>query len=115
VVETVEDFIETYAAAIAAGDVDFLFDRLHPAVVGGFGSELCRSWIESEILQFTSYTMTGPADGPYDQSFTTPVGTGIIENAFVAPITFTFQGQSFDTDAGFALVDAEMHWLGLCR
>ncbi len=113
--ESVEQFVELFAAAVAAGDVDFLFGRLHPAVVGGFGPDLCRQWVTDEILQFTEYQLTGPAEGPNDQSFTTPAGTGVIANSFNAPVRFTFQGQPFDSQAGFALVDGEMYWLGQCR
>ncbi len=113
--ETVEDFVVTFAAAIAAGDVDFLLDRLHPAVVGGFGPALCRTWIEGEILLLGDYKLAGPVEGPRDQPFTTPAGTGTISDAFVAPVSFVFQGQSFDGEGGFALVDNDMFWLGQCR
>jgi hypothetical protein len=115
VAETVEGFVERFAGAIATSDVDFLFDRLHPAVVGGFGPELCRNWVEVEILQFSDYELAGPAEGPRDQSFSTPAGTGVIEHAFAAPIRFTFHGQAFDAEGGFALIGLEMYWLGQCR
>ncbi len=69
-------------------------------MVGGFGPDLCRNWVEDEILQFSNYELSGPAEGPCDQSFTTPAGTGVIENAFSAPVVFTFQDQSFDAEAG---------------
>ena len=110
-----EDFLVAFAAAIAAGDVDYLFDRLHPAVVGGYGPELCRTWIEVEILQLVDYQLTGPVEGPVGQPFTTPAGTGTIEDAYSAPVSFVFQGQLFDVVGGFALIDSEMHWLGECR
>ena len=113
--ETVEEFVDRFAAAIAASDVEFLFDRLHPAVIGGFGPDVCRNWVEAEILQFSDYELTGLAEGPGDQSFSTPAGSGVIENAFSAPIHFTFQGQGFDAEGGFALIDTEMYWLGQCR
>ncbi len=113
--ETVEEFVLAFAAAIAVGDVEFLFDRLHPAVVGGFGPVLCRSWIEGEVLLLGNYELSGLVEGPRDQSFTTPAGTGTIPDAFAAPVSFVFQGQSFDGEGGFALVDNEMFWLGQCR
>lgn len=113
--ETVEDFVVRFASAIEDGDVDFLFDRLHPAVVGGFGMDLCRSWITNEILVLENYRLTGPVVGPQEQSFTTPVGQGIIENGFAAPVAFTFQGQEFESEGGFALIGSEMFWLGQCR
>lgn len=113
--ETVEEFVLAFAAAIASGDVDFLVNRLHPAVVGGFGPALCRTWIETEILELVDYQVTGPAVGPRTQTFTTPAGTGTIEDAFSAPVSFLFQGQKFDAEGDFALVDSEMRWMGQCR
>lgn len=113
--ETVEEFVIAFAAAIASGDVDFLVNRLHPAVVGGFGSALCRTWIETEILELVDYQVTGPTVGPHAQTFTTPAGTGTIEEAFSAPVSFVFQGQKFDAEGDFALVDSEMRWMGQCR
>lgn len=113
--ETVEEFVIAFAAAIASGDVDFLINRLHPAVVGGFGPALCRTWIETEILELVDYQVTGPAVGPRTQTFTTPAGTGTIEDAFSAPVSFVFQGQKFDAGGDFALVDGEMRWMGQCR
>ncbi len=113
--ESVEEFVVLFALAIGAGDVEFLLDRLHPAAVGGFGLDLCRDWIEVEILQLGDYQLTGPAEGPRDQSFTTPAGTGTIADAFSAPVSFIFQGQLFDAEGDFALIDTEMYWLGQCR
>ena len=110
-----EDFVGLFAAAIAADDVDFLFDRLHPASLGGFGPDLCRSWIEQDILTLEDYQLTSEVEGPHDQSFTTPAGTGTIENAYSADVTFSFQGQLINGAAGFASFDGVMHWLGQCR
>ncbi|MCH8900579.1 MAG: hypothetical protein IH942_08850 [Acidobacteria bacterium] len=113
--ESVEEFVVLFALAIGAGDIEFLLDRLHPAAVGGFGLDLCRNWIEAEILQLGDYQLTGPAEGPRDQSFTTPAGTGTIADAYSAPVSFTFQGQLFDAEGDFALIGTEMYWLGQCR
>ena len=114
-VESVEDFVELFASAIAEDNVGFLYDRLHPASVGGFGPDLCRSWIENEIVTLDNYKLESEANGPHDQSFTTPAGTGTIENAFSADVSFSFQGQLINGEAGFALIDGVMHWLGQCR
>ncbi len=113
--ESIEDFVVRFALAIASGDVEFLLDRLHPAVLGGFGPDLCRNWIETEILQLGNYQLTGPVEGPRDQSFTTPAGTGTIEGAYSAPVSFIFEGQLFNAEGGFALIGTEVHWLGQCR
>lgn len=113
--QLIEDFVVLFALAIADGDADFLLNRLHPAVTGGFGPDLCLNWIETEILQLGDYELTGPVQGPQDRPFTTPAGTGTIEGAYSAPVSFVFQGQLFNAQGGFVLIGAEVNWLGQCR
>jgi len=71
--------------------------------------------MESEILLLEDFGLTGAVEGPFDKEFTTPSGTGVIENTFSGPISFTLQGQSFAVTADFALVDTKIRWLGQCR
>jgi len=110
----VELFVEAYAAALVADDVDFLFDSLHPVVIDGYGADECRNWIQSEIILLGDYALTGPVDGPFEQPFTTPSGTGTIPDAYSAPIRFSFKGQDFESTGGFADVDGQIRWLGQC-
>ena len=48
--QLVEQFIPMYRIAIQLENVDFLFDRLHPEVLTLSTPELCRDFIEREIL-----------------------------------------------------------------
>jgi hypothetical protein len=113
--ETVEQFVAAYAAALETGDRNFVFERLHPVVVDGFGAELCSSWVDAEIMALSDYTLVSVNSGPITQSVITPAGSQQVENFFDASVSFTFQGQSFDAGGAFALVGLEMHWLGQCR
>lgn len=114
--QTVEDFVAEYRIALDEDDVDFLFDRLHPLVVEAYGEEVCRTWVETEVLALEDYQLEGEASGPADQLFTDPDGEQFaIADTFTAPVSFTFQGERFEADAQFALVDSLMFWLGTCN
>ena len=108
--QTVEEFFPDYVAAIESGDVDFLFDRLHPAVVEQFDPELCRAFIEREILALGNYQVTGDVTGPAPQD----IG-GATYEVYSAPVSFDFQGESFEGTASFAVVDGEIRWFTTCR
>ena len=109
--ETVEEFFPEYLAAIEGGDIEFLFDRLHPVVLAQPSADLCRAFIEREILALVNYRITGDITGPVSQTI---AGTTVSE-VFSAPVAFVFQGQSFDGTATFAAVDRQMRWFTECR
>lgn len=112
--ETVEEFVETFDASLETDDESFLFDRLHPVVIEGYGEELCREWIAREIVELSDYRLTGEPEGPEPRTVQTPQGEREID-LISAPVSFTFQGQSFEATAGFSLVDGLVHWVGECR
>jgi hypothetical protein len=108
--ELIAAFVDDYVAAIESGDVDFLLDRLHPAVLDQFDTELCRTFIEREILALRNYRLTGDIEGPTPES----IGGRDFES-YSAPIAFDFQGESFDGGASWGLVDGEVRWFTTCR
>ncbi|MGH3650673.1 MAG: hypothetical protein ACRDU9_08185 [Acidimicrobiia bacterium] len=113
-VETAEEFVAAFAAAVDADDADFLFSRLHPVVVEIHGEELCRAWIAEEIVALSDYRLTAEPSAPARQLIQTPAGEREVD-VISAPVSFTFQGESFETTATLSLVDGVMHWLGECR
>lgn len=113
--ERVGEFVDQYADALERDDVDFLLAALHPVVIDGFGLETCRAWIRDEIVLIDSYRIVGAIEGPMEQSFSTPAGTGTIDDAYAATVAFSFRGQAFEAEGGFAEVDGMVHWLGQCR
>jgi hypothetical protein len=113
--QTVEDFVFQLRAAIDADDVEFVFGRLHPAVVDAYGAETCRSWVETEIIKLENYGVIGEVNGPSDRTAKLPGGDQVIKDMFDAPIRFRLDGQSFDSEGGFALVDGLIYWLGQCE
>ncbi len=106
--ETLEEFVLLFSAALDAGDVEFVWRRLHPDVVEVGGEALCRSWVENEIMGLSEYTLFEVTAGPATVSG--------IDGVYSAAVSFVFQGERFDDAVGqFALVDGTFRWLGVCR
>jgi hypothetical protein len=113
--ETVEEFVEAFSAALESGDREFVGDRLHPVVYEGWGEDLCGAWIDREIMTLSDYTLVQVTSGPGDATVTTPNGSVSVANVSAADVTFSFQGQSFESVGSFASIDGIMYWLGQCR
>ncbi|MFQ5553791.1 MAG: hypothetical protein ACE5GC_00300 [Acidimicrobiia bacterium] len=107
-------FIESFSAAIAAGDVDALLATLHQAMILGYGEDVCRGFIADEILLLTNYQLTGAVTGPQTKTLETGVGSVTVENIYEAAVSFVFRGEAFDATADFVLGD-EPRWLATCR
>ena len=109
-IEKIEAFVPEFAGMIAAGDVQGLFDTLHPAVLDAQDADLCRTYIEREILALVDYRLTGAVTGPSPTTF----GSTSVD-VYTGPVAFTYQGQSFDSTATFALDNGEVRWFTTCR
>jgi len=106
----IEAFVEGFAAAIEREDVDSLLATLHPAVLETFDEEICRTFIENEILHLLDYRLTGEIDGPNSQT----IGSFTID-MYSGPVAFTFQGQDFESGASFAIEETGVMWFAECR
>jgi hypothetical protein len=111
----IEVFVEDYRVALDNDDVTFLFDWLHPGVKDGYGSDLCREWVAREIAALESYELTGPLVGPTSATISTESGTFEVDDLYSGPISFVYQGASFEGLAQFAVQDGSIYWLGICR
>lgn len=111
----IEGFVEDYRAALDSDDVAFLFDWLHPGVKSGYGLDLCREWVEREIAALESYELTGPLVGPSSATISTESGTFEVDDLYSGPISFVYQGATFEGQAQFAVQDGSIYWLGICR
>jgi hypothetical protein len=112
--EAVPVFVAEFSERVDDEDVTWLVDRLHPVVIAQHGTDLCRSFIQNEILLLENYRVTG--------SVTTGVevfdGDGVqvtVDPYYTAPVAFDFQGTSYDGSGAFAPVDSVMHWFTECR
>ena len=114
-VGAIEEFVEDYRAALDSDDVAFLFEWLHPGVKDGYGSDLCREWVAREIAALESYELTGPLVGPSSATISTESGTFEVDDLYSGPISFVYQGATFEGPAQFAVQDSSIYWLGICR
>ena len=112
--ETPEEFARLYASALGSGDAEFVWERLHRSVKEGFGEDLCRRWVEREIMQLVDYTLLSVNTGPLAKQLTMPTGSVTVADLYDVTVSFTFQGELFVTDSDFGLVGSEMYWLGTC-
>lgn len=112
---SVAEFIVEYAAATEANDVGFLFDRLFPPLIDVFGPELCRGFVEREIIVISDYILIGEVAGPFTRTLNVGSTAIAVDQYFEAPVRFTFEGQSFDLTATFVALDGEVYWIGECR
>lgn len=113
--ETVEGFVVAFGTALDADDLDFVFSRLHPAVIDAYGEDLCLAWTEREILALENYQMTGTHTELGRSTVDLPGGAVPVEELFEVPISFVFQGSSFEDTASYAREDGIVFWLGNCR
>jgi hypothetical protein len=109
-VAAIEAFVPEFAGMIATGDVQGLFDTLHPAVLDAQDADLCRAYIEREILALVDYRLTGAVTGPAPTTF----GSTTVD-VYSGTVSFSYQGQPFDSTATFALVGGQVRWFTTCR
>lgn len=110
-VELIEGFLDAFVEAIDEGDASFLTETLHTLVPNQFGVEVCEGFIEREILALSDYRTTGSVVGPEQR---TVLGTSVTE-FYEVPVSFVFQGQTFESLATFAVVDGRVMWFTECR
>ncbi|MEX2278885.1 MAG: hypothetical protein WEA76_02220 [Acidimicrobiia bacterium] len=106
----IEEFVADFVGWISAGDAGTLTTRLHSSVIEQYGEDLCRSFVEREILELVDYRLDGPVSGPNS----VPHGSATVV-VFDAPVAFTFQGEQFTGTAGFAFSDGDVYWFATCR
>lgn len=113
--ETVADFVDSFSAALATGDIEFVMSRLHPDVVSAYTQEACQTWVSSEIMALSDYRLIGDLSGPVEKTVTIGGQQVTIPNVYSAQVGFDFGGQAFESSADFALVDGVVYWLGICE
>jgi hypothetical protein len=114
VTETVELFVEDFNVAFANQDVDFLFDRLHPAVFDLYGAEQCQGYLEGVIDNLIQVEVleTYPL-GPWQYERD---GRSIaVENAYTVDANILVAGQSSEQELHYALGDdGNLRWFTDC-
>ncbi len=108
--DLIEAFIVEFFQWIAAGDVDTLEARLHPLVMEDQDEDLCRAFLEREILALVDYRLAGDVTGPVPTTY-----GSVTVGLYRAPVAFSFQGEAFTGEATYALVDGQIRWFTECR
>ncbi len=107
-------FIGEFSSAITTEDTDWLLDNLHPSIILGYTEELCRSFIDREILELKEYTLIGDITGPVTKTLETGVGDVTVEGIYEAETSFVFNGKAYEAKADFVF-DDQVSWLTKCR
>lgn len=113
--ETVEEFVGSFASALATEDRTFVLNRLHPDVLAAYPAGTCETWVDDEVMALSDYRLTGDPSGPLDKNVTIAGQQVTIPDVYSAPVSFTFRGQDFDSSADFSLIDGVVYWLGICE
>lgn len=110
---TAEEFATELAAAINAGDVDYLTERLHPAVIERYGARQCRRFVRTTLagdeVDWEVLGSSGPAPWPYasDERET------VIEDAWA--VTVRQPGADPETsERHFTPADGTWRWFTDC-
>ena len=113
--DRMQAFYEDFNNAFKTKDVDFLYNHLHPAVIDLYGTDVCRSYLESIIDSTIEVGVDNLSDfSSWDWEIdgqTTP-----IENAYTLLITFKLPDGSFNQqETHLALVDdISIAWFTQC-
>jgi hypothetical protein len=110
----VEAFIEAYNAAYRSGNVQTLFDNLHPAVLERYGAEACRTYLEQVIEEPVELELL-QAEPLESWNWERDDRSTVVPNALAVLVNFTAQGQSEQREVHFALrEDGTLAWFTDC-
>ncbi len=113
--ETFDAFVASFRRALDTDDVEFLFARLHPRVAEAYGAELCRGFIEREIVELDDYQTVGDPVGPRRKNLEAGGTTITLDGVYDVDVSFMFGGQAFSSPASFVFDGTSWFWVGQCR
>ncbi len=112
-VEPVEDFIGTFSRAMQSQNIDFLLERLHPAVTDLYGAEACQRYLPQVIdhtfnIQIRNVGAQEPWMWEIDDR-STP-----IDEAYSVDAIVLSRGQTITTEMHLTPVDGLQRWFTDC-
>ncbi|MGI9602448.1 MAG: hypothetical protein ACR2QE_11225 [Acidimicrobiales bacterium] len=113
VADSVAQFMGEFGAAHTLLDAEFLVESLHPAVIEGFGDEICRAHIDASLGQQPPLTI----DGVFvvdDYQLTRPGGRDAIDEVYLVEATATVAGRPVAWPFDLAVEDGRVLWLSWC-
>lgn len=109
---TAGQFALDIAAKITAGDSQYMFERLHPAVIDRYGEAACHAYVDSiagHVKQWTVDDVTGPAAWTYT--------TDALDTLIAAAWTVSVNEPAAEIsahDLHVAAVDGRWRWFTDC-
>lgn len=112
--ETATQFFAAFGRALAGGDTDFLFARLHPLVPARYGADQCRAYLAGLVVpRYSVEVLEVRAPGAWD--WTLDGRTDRLTDAIPVRIRTTEDGTTFrDGDAHVVVVDRLVRWFTDC-
>lgn len=110
--ESFEDFYEVFDEALAAQDVEFLYDRLAPAVIERYGADQCRTYLDSLPPQDLDLTIVDVA-GPAAWEWTTDDVVTTVPDTYTVTLERTVDGETSEIEA-HVVRDDLVRWFTDC-
>ena len=108
---TAEDFAADLLAAIQAGDTQYLFDRLHPAVIARYDTSQCRAKVDGFTADPSATWTVVSSSGPAPWSWASDNLATTIDDAWT--VTVKEPGKP-RRDLHFAPADGLWRWFVDC-
>ena len=112
-VETPEEFLERFVAAIRGGDADFLLERLHPIVVEFYGERTCRHAAEDFRDKTIAITFVS-ARGPGIYRWVVDGHEEDVADVLTVGVVFDRQGETSRQRIHLGIVGSELRWFTDC-
>jgi len=113
VLETPQEFLPAFSEAFRQGDDRSLFARLHPVVIGFYGSRACRTFTRGLIdpnADFVFLSTSEPQRYRWEvDGVTTPV-----EDVLTVRVTVVSADGETERDIHLGIVDTELRWFADC-
>jgi len=112
--ETPKQFIARLAAAVRTGDTTFLFRRLNPAVIGRYGTSLCRGYL-STLKDPTRALVVQHIGKPRPFDYAADGKSTTVPKTLVVTVLSTFHGQKSTQTVHIAPRGKQFTWFTECR
>lgn len=112
-VETPEEFLKIFVAAIRGGDADFLLERLHPVVVELYGERTCLRHLK-EFRDKTIVITLVSARGPGVFRWAVDGHEEDVPDVLTVKVAFDRQGEGDRQRIHLGIVGSELRWFTDC-
>lgn len=112
--EQIGAFYAEFGAAFGSGDVDFLFDRLDPAVLELYGADQCREHVASILGERTFEIGDVGAPAPWDFGTEREGKPLIVEDAVPVDVVQKVDDREIPSEAHVTVREGTVRWFTDC-